>query len=324
MSWIQPEALPMLIVAPLAGLLLWALDRRRTRRLARIAGPRVSTLASGFGTGHRRTLLFSAALLLALVAVLQPAWGAATRTVEQRGVDIVACLDVSRSMLAQDLQPSRLARAKRALAALAERAHGDRLGLVVFAGEARHVVPLTRDRHSFVELAEAAGPLSVARGGSDLGAALRGALDALEGRSGEHEVILLLTDGEDHEGHALRVAQTCKERGITVHCAGFGTPLGGKIPDAGAFLRDRAGREVVSTLDPTTLRRIAEATGGDYVDAEQPSPLIEVYERRILPMARKAFEAEERRSKENRYQWPLLAAFLFWMVDLCLSDRRRR
>ena len=196
--------------------------------------------------------------------------------------------------------------------------------MVVFAGEARHVVPLTRDGRSFVELAKAAGPLSVARGGSDLGGALRGALDALEGRSGEHEVILLLTDGEDHEGRALRVAQTCKERGITVHCIGFGTALGGKIPDAGGFLRDRAGREVVSALDPATLRRIAEATGGDYVAATGPRPLVQVYERRILPMAREAFEAEERRSKENRYQWPLLAAFLFWMVDLCLSDRRRR
>ena len=324
MSWIQLEALPLLIVAPLAGLLLWALDRRRTQRLARIAGPRVSTLATGAGTGRRRTLLFSAALLLALVAVLQPAWGAATRTVEQRGVDIVVCLDVSRSMLAEDLQPNRLARAQSELGELAERAQGDRLGLVVFAGEARHVVPLTRDGRSFVELANAAGPLSVERGGSDLGAALRGALDALEGRSGEHEVILLLTDGEDHERRALTVAQTCKERGITVHCVGFGTALGGKIPDDGAFLRDRAGREVVSTLDPTTLRRIAEATGGDYVDAAGPRPLVEIYERRILPMAREAFEADERRSKENRYQWPLLAAFLFWMVDLCLSDRRRR
>jgi Ca-activated chloride channel family protein len=249
-----------------------------------------------------------------------------TREVEQRGVDILVCLDVSQSMLARDLPPSRLARARHEISALAERAAGDRLGLVVFAGEARLAVPLTRDRESFRELVGLADPLAVERGGTDLGAALGTALEALRGQTGEHEVVLLLTDGEDHEGRGLRVARTCRDRNVTVHAVGFGSELGAKIPIAGEggeeFLRDRSGADVVTRMNATTLRRIAEATGGEYVDVHART-LPELYEQRILPMARKLFETEERRAKENRFQWPLLAAFLLWILELCLGDRRR-
>jgi Ca-activated chloride channel family protein len=331
MSLLRPEALPILLLAPLVGLALWALDRGRARRLVRAVGPRAAALAADLSRGRRRLqrVLFASALLLALLAMLQPVWGDATRDVEQRGVDILVCLDVSRSMLARDVAPSRLERARREISALAERATGDRLGLVVFAGQARLAVPLTRDRDSFRELTELADPLSVERGGSDLGAALETALEALKGKTGEHEALVLLTDGEDLEARGLRAAQACRERDVAVHCIGFGSTLGAKIPvpsrEGGeTFLRDRAGVDVVSTMDATTLRRIADVTGGDFVDAHaRPSPLRELYERRILPMARKAFERDERRAKENRFQWPLLAAFLLWILVSCLGDRRR-
>jgi len=331
MSLLRPEALPILLLAPLVGLTLWALDRGRARRLARAVGPRAAALAADLSGGRRRLqrVLFASALLLALLAMLQPVWGDATREVEQRGVDILVCLDVSRSMLARDLAPSRLVRARREIAALAERASGDRLGLVVFAGQAHLAVPLTRDRDSFRELSELADPLSVERGGSDLGAALETALEALKGQTGEHEALVLLTDGEDLEARGLRAAQSCRERNVAVHCVGFGSTIGAKIPvpargGGETFLRDRAGVDVVSTMDATTLRRIADVTGGDFVDAHaRTRPLRELYERRILPMARKAFEREERRAKENRFQWPLLAAFLLWILVSCLGDRRR-
>ncbi len=329
MSLLRPDALPLLLLAPLLGVLLWRLDRARARRLARVVGPRALALADLSGRRRRvQRALFATALLLALLAMLQPVWGETTREVEQKGVDILVCLDVSQSMMARDLAPSRLARARREIAALAERAVGDRLGLVVFAGDARLAVPLTRDRESFRELVGLADPLSVERGGTDLGAALAKALEALQGQTGEHEVVLLLTDGEDHEGRGLRVARECRTRNVTVHGVGFGSALGAKIPIAGengeVFLRDRAGADVVSKMDAATLRRIAEATGGDFVDAHARSGVLpELYEQRILPMARKAFEREELRARENRFQWPLLAAFLLWILIPCLGDRAR-
>jgi Ca-activated chloride channel family protein len=329
-SLLRPETLPILLLVPLVALLLWAFERARRRRLGRVVGPRAPVLAAGLGRGRRgvRAALFSLALLLALLAVLQPAWGESTREVDQRGVDILVCLDVSRSMLARDLIPSRLERARREIRELAGRSVGDRLGLVIFAGEARLLVPLTRDRESLKEMVGLAGPLGVRRGGTDLGAALETALGALDDRTGIHEVVLLLTDGEDLAERGLRVAESLRERGIRLHCVGLGSSLGAKIPIEGergeAFLRDRTGTEVVSAMSPETLGRIAEATGGEFVDAHSRTrALVDLYERRILPMARKAFEIEERRERENRFQWPLLAAFLFFVLELCVSDRRR-
>lgn len=328
--FLLPAAWPVLLAAPLVWLELRAFDRARAGRLARVVGPRAGALTAELGRRRRRARshLFAASLLLALVAVLQPLVGEGVGRIEQRGVDLVVALDVSRSMLARDLPPSRLARAKHELRALAERARGDRLGLVLFAGGARLAVPLTRDLASFADLADLADPTSVERGGTDLGAALALSQKALGDSSGEHEAILLLTDGEDLEGRGLAVARRCGERGIPVHCVGFGTPRGSKIAieeEAGeTFLRDRAGNEVVSALDPASLRAMAAAAGGEYIDAAAlPLPLVELYEKRIVPMSRKALERGERRERENRYQWPLLAAFLLWIAELGLADRRK-
>jgi Ca-activated chloride channel family protein len=322
--FLAPDAWPALLVVPMLALLIWT--KVRERSLARAIGPRHPILARDWSVARRRTrrLMFLAATALALLALLQPVWGESTRDEDNRGVDLLICLDVSRSMLAQDLAPNRLERARNEIAVLADRTRSDRLGLVVFAGEARLGVPLTRDRASFKELLELADPLSVERGGTDLGAALSLALDALRGQTGEHETVLLLTDGEDLTGQGLRVAEESARRGITVHCVGLGTALGAKIPHDGGYLRDRSGAEVVSALDPATLRRIAEATGGRYLDAhDRTEALVDLYESEVLPMARKTFEAEERRNRDNRYQWPLLAAFLIWILELWIGERKR-
>ena len=323
MSLLWTGAWPLLLAVPVVALGLWAHDRRRARRRAQVLGPRARLLAD-FSDRRRlvRRSFFLMALLFAMVAALQPAWGAGARDVERRGVDMVICLDVSRSMLARDIAPSRLKHAKREIRALARHAGGDRIGLVLFAGEARLAVPITHDLASLSELAALATPLSVQRGGTDLGAALKVALDALAGRTGEHEVIVLLTDGDDLAGRGLAVARTCRQRNITIHCAGFGTALGAKIPlEEGGFVTDRAGHEVVARLDPTRLKQIAETTGGDYIEADRDI-LIDLHERRIRTMARQSFEQDVRRARPNRFQWPLLAAFMLWIAFLCVGDRR--
>jgi Ca-activated chloride channel family protein len=324
-----PEALPVLLLVAVAWFLLRGLDRARARRLEQKVGPRVRTLAGELAEGQRRARRYIAtlALLLALLALLQPVWGEGVRRVKQRGVDLLVCLDVSRSMLARDLSPSRLKRAQHEISTLAGQVRGDRLGLVVFAGEARLAVPLTQDMNSFVELVEQAGPLSGQRGGTDLGAALETALEVFEGQTGDHEAVFLLTDGEDHEERGLRAAEKCKEKNIRVLCVGFGSARGSKIAVEGeggeTFMRDGSGNEVVSAMDPESLRRIAGITGGEFVDADtRPLPLLKLYEKRMLPMARKAFEAEGGYERKNRFQWPLLAAFVLWIIGLCLTDRK--
>ncbi len=328
-QFVRPDLAPLLLIVPLAGLLLAVIDRWRRRRVRLTLGPRAALLIPGFSRARRRTgrFLFLGAICLLVIAAMQPRWGSGAGTIAPRGADIVICLDVSRSMLARDVAPSRLLRAKREIRALAGRARGDRLGLVVFAGEARLLVPLTKDRRAFVELADQADPLIVPRGGTDLGAALLTALSAFSGKSGGARTIVLLTDGDDLEGRGLSVAKTCGERGIPVHAVGFGSARGARIPvtEAGreVFITDPAGNEVVSALDDPGLRRIADSTGGKFtVVADARPTLLELYEDHITPLVRRTFLAAERRERENRFQWPLLLAFVLLLSDLVLCAKR--
>lgn len=329
--FLWPQAWPALAAVPLVAVALAVFERSRARRRQALLGPRAPALAgSDARTPRPRRALFAAALTCGALALLQPSWGEETQRIERRGIDLVVCLDVSRSMLASDLQPSRLAHAQGQIRALAQRAHGDRLALVAFSGDARLLVPLTSDGETLADLAQAADPLSVGRGGTDLGAALETALDALAGASGDHEAVLLITDGEDHAQRGLLAAQACRERNISVHCAGFGSAIGSKIAigdgaRAQVFLRDSNGTDVITAMDADGLRAIAAATGGGFVDASRAAnPLLELYETAIAPLARKAFEAEQRRGRANRYRWPLLAAFVLWLLELALAGRRAR
>jgi Ca-activated chloride channel family protein len=330
-TFLVPAAWPLVLLVPAAWLALRLVDRARAARTADVVGPRLAALVPGLSEGRRaaRRLLVAAGLLFALLAAMQPVWGESVGAAERRGADVVVCLDVSRSMLARDAAPTRLGAAQAALKELAKRAKGDRLGLVVFAGEARLLVPLTKDMRSFAALAATADPASVTRGGTDLGAALDAALGALDPASGAPSLIVLVTDGEDLGGRGLAAAQRCAARHVTVHTAGIGTPLGSKIavptPRGETFVADRTGADVVSTMDVAGLRRIAEAARGEFVDASGGAPsLASLYDRRIEPLAREAFADEERRERPNRFQWPLMAAFLVWILDLCLTDRRKR
>jgi Ca-activated chloride channel family protein len=276
-----------------------------------------------------RRRLLAAGLLLALIALMQPIWGTGVRTVKQHGVDLLICLDLSRSMLARDLSPTRLRRAQHEIRTLADAVENDRLGLLVFAGEARLLVPFTRDTASFAELADLASPSSVPQGGSDLGAALKLALELLDGQAKDHGAVLLLTDGEDLEERGQGAAEGFREKGIKVHCVGFGSTRGSKIAleDEGGetFLKDRSHNEVVSVMDAAGLSRIAETTGGEFAVAGiRPLPLLKIYEKEILPMKGKAFDTRGGTEGANCFQWPLLAAFLLFILELGISERRTR
>jgi Ca-activated chloride channel homolog len=189
--------------------------------------------------------------------------------------------------------------------------------------------PLTQDLDALAQLVDLASPLSVRRGGTDIGAALEQALTVLSSGTGEHEVVVLVSDGEDLSQRAMAAAERCRAQHITVHCVGLGSSAGAKIPlpsgsgQGEAFLRAGDGSDVVSALDATSLRRIAGATGGVYLDAQaRARPLVTIYEQHILPMARKVLSSDEE-GRSNRFQWPLLAAFVLWMLHLCSTDRRR-
>lgn len=340
----RPEALPALLLVPFAAALLWLLDRGRARALATLVGARVHALAAGHDPKRRRTrrIVFGGALFFACCAALQPVWGEDTGDEGQRGVDLVVCLDVSRSMLAKDVRPSRLGRAQREIRALADRARGDRVALVLFAGEARLAVPLTQDLGTLASVAELADPYVLRRGGTDLGAALAAADEALRGTTGAHEAVVLLTDGEDLAQKGLRAARRLADRGIAVHTVGLGSSRGAKIAvpadvkgGGETFLRDRAGGEIVTAMDAAGLHAIADATGGTFAETGRdeesrdgaPTALVDLYDRRIAPMTRKSFAETVRggtNERGNRFQWALVPAFALLLLDLLLAEGRRR
>lgn len=337
-----PLAGVLLPVVVAAGWLWLRHERRRTRRLHELVGPRARVLAGEHSPARARfrVQLCTAGLLLGVFACMQPRFGQGPSRVLPPGADLCICLDVSRSMLARDVQPSRLLAAQQAIADLASRTRGDRLGLVVFAGEARLRVPLTRDAASFVEIVRGTDPGDVAVGGTDLGAAIDAAVTALARAQGLgpdpaddaplRGAVLLVTDGEDPSGTGRAAAERAHQRGLRVHCTGFGSALGSKITIQGAdgretFLRDRGGNEVVSRLDATSLRSLAAAGGGRYVDGgSSAAPLVELYERSIVPELDAAPAGDVADGRANRFQLPLAIGVLLLLLDLLLPQRQRR
>jgi Ca-activated chloride channel family protein len=275
-----PGVLVALALVPVALVLDVWLVRRRARRVREVLGSRAAQRAATVGV-RRRRMCSAGALLCAVVALASPRAGEAQERAPLPS-DTVVCLDVSRSMLAGDTAPTRLAHAKRCIAELAQRRPGERFALVLFAGEALVRAPVTVDASALLEMLEASGPDDIAFGGTDLGAALARAGDVLAAAIGEssgHNV-LLVTDGEDHGGAGAAAAADLARAGVRVGVLGLGSERGAKIAiDGGArFLTDASGVEVVSRLDAAGLTRLAEAGDGAFRAAASGGDALELVE----------------------------------------------
>lgn len=332
-GWLRPE-LAWLACAGLALLALgWFAVSARGRLLASAIHPRQwIRFAPRLSLARARVRFVAAALAVALLALALagPVRGFTLREVRRRGLDIVVCVDTSRSMLVRDLRPDRITRARREVRGLIDRLAGDRMALIAFSGDAREVAPLTHDANALATLLEDVTPAENEKGGTDLGAALERALSKFDGRTGAHEAIVLLTDGEDLEGRGLEVAKQAAARSVKLFVVGMGTEAGGKIPLAKAdgsesFLRDKEGKEVVSNMAGRGLDEIAQVTGGAYLPADaSAAPLEELYDKRISRL-----EARERRGgseyvPHDRFQWALSLAVACMLVAAGLRERRVR
>lgn len=326
---LYPHALWWAIVAPvLFAVALWGLRRRTREREALIAAHLQLRVLNGISR-HRalaRVVLASAATVLITIALVGPVSGFTLRDVQRKGLDLVMCIDTSRSMLVQDLKPDRLTRARREIVGLLEKLKGDRAALLAFSGDVRDVAPLTHDRSTLEIFVQTLSPEDNVKGGTDIGGVLDRALSLFDGRTGAHEAIVLLTDGEDLEGKGLEVAKVAGQRNIKVYVVGMATAEGGKIPDGPrGFVRDEAGKDVVSKLGRESLVAITEATGGAYIGADaSPTPLEELYDKRISKLEGRELFAGKERIPHDRYQWPLVLAAACMLVETGLRERRGR
>lgn len=271
------------------------------------------------------------AFVMIVIAAARPAWNPVPKKLAQKGRDVVFVLDVSKSMLAEDLRPSRLERSKLAILDTIDRLQGDRVGLVVFAGNAVVKCPLTLDYGFFRMMVEGISVASISRGGTMIGDALRKALDeAFDKQDKKFKDIILITDGEDHDSFPVQAAEEAGERGVRLIVIGIGDENEGqRIPisdDSGkkGFLTYK-GQEVWSKLDADTLRKMVNATpGGKYLNvATGTIDLGEVYLQLIASAEKRDLESRTVKLYEEKYQIFLGFAFLLLCGELILSERKK-
>jgi Ca-activated chloride channel family protein len=317
-----------LIVLLFTGLFAFGL-RRREALLRRFAAARLLNQLTEKAS-QQRTLLKASLMLLALaligVALARPQYGVDWIERKARGLDIVFVLDSSKSMLATDLRPTRLDRAKLAIIDLVKRLESDRIGLVAFAGNAFLQTPPTLDYSAFRENLDSIGQTSISRGGSDIGRAIREAAKAFP-KDNNFKVVILLTDGEDQEQQAIDTAREVAKDGIKIYTIGIGTPEGEYLKVRNAqgteeFIRDFSGQPVRSQLDERTLQEIAQLTGGSYSRLSDQS-LNRLYNSVLATLPREERESELQEARIERYQWALSAACILLVLEIFIRRRRK-
>jgi Ca-activated chloride channel family protein len=268
------------------------------------------------------------AVALLVVTLARPQHGFDLQEIEQRGLDIVVAVDTSKSMLATDIAPNRLARAKLAALELMQKAGTDRMGLVAFAGNAFLECPLTIDNTAFQQCVQALDVNAIPQGGTAIAAAIKTALTAFKEDS-RHKVLVLLTDGEDNDTGALEAAQNAAKAGLKIFTIGIGTAAGDllRVTEANGnsdYVRDEQGNVVKSHLNEALLQQIAGATGGFYLPLRGANAIDTLYDRGLAPLPKT--EGKERlvRRYHEQYHWPLALAMLLLLAELFLPERKRK
>jgi Ca-activated chloride channel family protein len=249
--------------------------------------------------------------------------------VKQEGVDIVVAIDVSQSMLAEDIKPNRLERARRKVRDLIRMLEGDRIGLVAFAGTAFPQCPLTLDYSAVEIFLDIIDTDLIPMPGTAIGQAIRASVKAFGGESKASRAVILVTDGEDHEGNALEAAQFARDQGVKIFVIGVGQDLGAPIPrpgEGGGFKQDEKGEVVLSKLDESTLEKIALETGGAYVrsvtgDMDLSKIYLENIKQRI---EKKELKTTRRKLWREKFQWFALLALLCLIGELIVDERSAR
>ena len=330
MTFAQPVFLYGLFLIPLAGLfLIWA-ERRRKADLARLGDPGlVQRLSSSVNWRGRRwrNALWLTILALLLVTLARPQWGTVTRTVEQEGIQVMVALDISQSMLAQDIKPDRLSRAKMEIADLMDRLGGDEIGLVLFSGASFIQFPLTSDYGTARVFLDNARPGVISRPGTAIGEAIYTAMSGFDQNRASQKVIVLITDGEDHEGDAAAMAQRAAEQGIMIYTIGFGSPEGDPIPvynDRGevvGYKKDQNGEVVLSRLDEATLQQIAEIGGGQYYRATASGGELDALISDLGALQKAELASRVEVQHIERFQIPLAMALALMVAVELIPDR---
>ncbi|UCD18296.1 MAG: VWA domain-containing protein [Candidatus Zixiibacteriota bacterium] len=322
----------------LLGLLLFRaffymwLIRRKKKILARFGdiwlllknSPYISFARQG---GKAAILLTGMLFLILTLSQLQ--CGTHMELMKREGIDLLIAIDVSNSMLAEDMKPNRIGKARQEVRGILDRLKGDRIGLLAFAGEAFVQCPLTLDYSAAELFLDVIDVGLIPQQGTAIGSAIRKATEAFERHERKHKVMILLTDGEDHNTDPIQAAEEARKEGVKIYTIGIGSPMGEPIPltdrqgNRVGYKKDRDGEMIVTKLDDVTLQKVALTTGGKYYHATPGEMELDKVYDEIARMEKKELEGKLLMQYEDRFQYPLILAVLFIIGEFFISEKRR-
>jgi Ca-activated chloride channel family protein len=327
----NPDFLYLLLLLPVM-VILWILNEIRKKRALKRIGESllVSKLLpelSGSRPWIKFFMLFFALTAITLI-LARPQFGSKLEEVKKQGVEVIIALDVSNSMLAQDIQPDRLTRAKQALARLIDNLDNDKIGLIVFAGDAYTQIPITTDYISAKMFLSAISPEMVPKQGTAIGAAIDLGMRSFSPGEDKSKAMIIITDGENHEDDPVAKASEAAAAGIVIHTIGIGSPEGVPIPVIKSgkvdYLKDRDGNTVITKLDEDILKKIAIAAQGSYVRASNSNIGLDEIYGQIKKMKTQELESTMYTEYNDQFQIFAVLALFFLIVDFIIMERKNR
>ena len=323
------EFLWLLLAIPvLVALHIW-ITRRKRQQLQQFGDPELMAELMPNASKirpHVKFALMLTALALLIIGIARPQYGTKEQTVKRQGIEVMIALDISNSMLAEDVAPNRLERAKQMLSKLVDQMVDDKLGLVVFAGDAFTQIPITCDYVSAKMYLQSITPELIPAQGTAIGKAITTCVSSFGSEdTDKSRAIILITDGENHEDNAQEAAKMAKEKGIHVFVVGIGKPEGSPIPDGrGGFKKDKQGTVVVSRLSEEMCQEVAAAGGGMYVRADNSNTATRALEKEIEKLGKQEIETKVYSDYNEQYQSFIFIALLLLVIDFFIFSRKNK
>lgn len=314
----------LLAVIPILALLRFMMTRAQKKRLKKFGDPQLVKQLMPDVSRWRPSVKFwllQAALTLIIVMLARPQFGTKISQEKRQGIETLICMDISNSMLAQDVTPSRLDRCKMMVENLVDNFTDDKIGLIVFAGDAFIQLPITSDYVSAKMFLADIQPSMIATQGTDIALAISKAQNSFTQEEGIGKAIIVITDGEDHEGGAIEAAKDARKKGMRVYVLGVGSAGGAPIPDGnGGYMKDRGGNTVMTHLNQDMCRQIAQAGGGAYIHVDNNSDAQRQLDNELAKLSKKETESTIYSDYDEQFQAVGILVLLLLIVELCLLE----
>lgn len=315
---------------PVFLLLFFVISRWKKKAIASLGDKNVVKLMMpqvSFSRPWLKFIFFLVAYACLIIGMADPQLGSKTEEVKRKGADLMILLDVSNSMLAQDLAPNRLENAKQAIAQLIDKMHDDRIGIIVFAGQAYVQLPITTDYSAAKLFLNTINTSMVPTQGTAIGAAIDLGMRSFDFKNGTGKAMIIITDGENHEDNAVEAATQAKSKGVIINVLGVGSANGAPIPiyrdgQPAGFHTDSLGKPVVSKLNEDMCRDIAAAGSGVYVRANNSNSGLSIVMDQIAKVQRKMYDSKSYKDFEDRFQFFLGIAFVLLVIEFFISNRK--